>query len=90
MEFPRIYWTRFYRSLEFYLRPVDETTGSGLINFYHDQLRFAVYRRYLGMNSPDAAKTEKYRHSHDQLADYFQSLAVDKNEHAKWVVCLND
>lgn len=84
MEFPRIYWTRFYRSLEFYLRPVDETTGAGLINFYHDQLRFAVYRRYLEMNSLDDAKTEKYRYSHDQLADYFHSLAADKNEPAKW------
>ena len=82
----RISWTRLYRSLEFYLRPVDERTGAGLINFSHDQLRFAVFHRYLGMKSLDADNTEKYRYSHNRLADYFHSIASDKNELAKWSI----
>jgi len=83
-DIPNLKWTQFYRSLEFYLRPMDETTGMGLIDFYHDTLRFAVYRRYLDMISPEASATSIFRISHDQLADYFMVLASDKDESSKW------
>ena len=80
----RVNWTRFYRSLEFYLRPLDEITGAGLIDFYHEQLRFAVYRRYLHMLTPETSPSEPYQYSHNQLADYFRSLATDTAEPTKW------
>jgi WD40 repeat protein/energy-coupling factor transporter ATP-binding protein EcfA2 len=76
-ELSRIHWTQFYRSLEPYLRPVDEATGMGLIDFFHDQLRFAVYHRYLNMASPDAGSSEDYCKSHSQLADYFRGVAYE-------------
>ena len=34
------------QSIERYLHPIDETTGLGLIDFFQDQLHFAVYHRY--------------------------------------------
>ena len=83
-DIPNLKWTQFYRSLEFYLRPMDETTGMGLIDFYHDTLRFAVYRRYLDMISPEASETSIFRISNNQLADYFMGLASDKDEPSKW------
>ncbi len=83
-DIPNLKWTQFYRSLEFYLRPMDETTGVGLIDFYHDTLRFAVYRRYLDMTSPEASETSIFRLSNNQLADYFMGLASGKDEPSKW------
>ena len=50
-------WMRLYRALEFYLRPMDETNRSGLIDFYHDQLRTAVFHRYLRMASLSGAES---------------------------------
>jgi WD40 repeat protein len=83
-ELSRIHWTQFYRSLEPYLRPVDEATGMGLIDFFHDQLRFAVYHRYLGMASPDAGSSEAYCRSHSQLADYFRGVVSDEGDPVVW------
>jgi len=80
----RIHWTQFYRSLEPYLRPVDEATGMGLIDFFHDQLRFAVYHRYLGMASPDAGSSEVYCKSHSQIADYFRGVVSDEGDPVVW------
>ena len=83
-EFSRVHWIQFYRSMEFYLRPVDETTGVGLIDFFHEQLSFAVYHRYLDITSPEAAPTVAYRRSHNQLADYFRGLASDGADPVRW------
>jgi len=83
-ELSRIHWTQFYRSLEPYLRPVDEATGMGLIDFFHDQLRFAVYHRYLRMASPDVDSSEAYCRWHSRLADYFHGVASDECDPAVW------
>ena len=83
-ELSRIHWMQFYRSLEPYLRPVDEATGMGLIDFFHDQLRFAVYHRYLSMETPGAGSSDAYCSSHSQLADYFRGVTFDRVDPAKW------
>jgi WD40 repeat protein len=83
-ELPRARWTRFYRALEFYLRPVEETTGVGLLDFYHDQLRLAVYRRHLDMSSPESEATDTYRTAHRELAVYFRSIATEAGDRPKW------
>jgi WD40 repeat protein len=83
--FPRARWSRFYRALEPYLRPVEEQTGEGLLAFYHDQLRFAVYRRYLRMQSPEEPATDAFREVHAELARYFRRVAIDaEGEFPKW------
>lgn len=85
VDFPRARWTNFYRSLEFYLRPVEETTGAGFLDFYHDQLRFAAFRRYLIMATPDAPPTDAFRNAHRDLAIYFRAIAIEKDgECPKW------
>jgi hypothetical protein len=73
-DLPTVRWTRLYRALEFYLRPFDEETNDGLLDFYHEQLRFAVFDRYFGMPSTEAARTTAYRTTHEDLAIYFRSL----------------
>jgi hypothetical protein len=83
--FPRARWSRFYHALESHLRPVEEETGEGLLAFYHDQLRFAVYRRYLDMQSPDEQPTDACREAHSELAQYFRRVAIDEDgEFPKW------
>ncbi|HEX6864233.1 MAG TPA: AAA family ATPase, partial [Thermoanaerobaculia bacterium] len=87
--FPRVRWTRLYRGLEPYLVPVEEAAGTegdgaGQLDFYHDQLRLAVYRRYLGMPVSDAEPSEACRGVHRQLADYFLSIAKDGTLPDKW------
>ena len=83
--FPRARWSRFYHALESHLRPVEEETGEGLLAFYHDQLRFAVYRRYLKMQSPEERATDAFREVHGELARYFRMLAIDQDgEFPKW------
>ncbi|HVR30787.1 MAG TPA: NACHT domain-containing protein [Thermoanaerobaculia bacterium] len=89
-ELPRARWTAFYRALEFYLRPMEEerermTAGAALLDFYHDQLRFAVYRRYLGMESPQAPPTEAFRAAHRELAAYFRGITITEDgDFPKW------
>src|SRR5262249_13737023 len=46
IDVPRLRWIQYYRALEVYLRPMDEASGAGRLDFYHDQLRLAVYRRF--------------------------------------------
>ena len=75
--FPAARWTRFYHALEPYLRPRDETTGAGLLGFFHDQLRIAVYDRFLGMASPHAEPTPACLEVHRRLAAHFRSLCCD-------------
>jgi WD40 repeat protein len=83
--FPRARWSRFYRALGLYLRPVEEETGEGLLAFYHDQLRFAVYRRYFKMPAPEAHATDAHRETHAELARYFRKVAIhDDGEFPKW------
>lgn len=83
-EFPKARWTRLYRALELYLRPVEETTGAGLLDFYHEELRHAAYRRYLSMTSPAAEPTESYRSAHQELALYFRDVAHDDSLPRQW------
>ena len=79
LQLPKPRWTKFYRGLETYLKPVGEEgesiTGSAYLDFYHDQLRFAVYRRYLGMLSGEDEPTDRFRERNRELAGYFQSIA---------------
>ena len=83
--FPRARWSRFYHALESHLRPVEEQTGEGLLAFYHDQLRFAVYRRYLKMRSPDEQPTDAFREAHAELARYFRRTAIEEErEYPNW------
>ncbi len=83
--FPRARWSRFYHALEPHLRPVEERTGEGLLAFYHDQLRFAVYRRYLDMHSPDDQPANAFREAHGELAGHFRRVAIEEDgEFPKW------
>lgn len=83
--FTRIHWTRFYRSLEFYLQRVEETKGIGFLGFYHDQLRLAVYRRYLQMDRPEVPPSDAFRQAHQELASYFRSVACQQGEPPVWL-----
>ena len=81
-----IRWTRLYRALEPYLKPINEDAGGGAtgrLDFYHDQLRLAVFHRYLQMMAPEGTPTDAYRRSHRQLAEYFRSVAYDETL-SKW------
>ncbi len=70
----RLDWTRFYRALAFYLQPKDESSGEGLIGFYHQQLRLAANRRYLAIH--EKKKTSHvFRRTNQQVAHYFEQLA---------------
>ena len=81
---PQVRWTQLYRALEFYLRPLDETNRSGLISFYHDQLRVAAYRRYLNMDMADSPSSASLRAVHEELATYFKSAAADTDGARRW------
>ena len=64
---------------------MDETNRSGLIDFYHDQLRTAVFHRYLRMASPSSAQSVECRAAHQELAVYFTAVAADSpGEHRRW------
>jgi WD40 repeat protein len=81
---PPIRWARLYRALQFYLRPSNEATGSGLIGFYHEQLRSAVFRRYLRVRTPDPMTTPDQCRTHEELATYFRRIASDGRDPPKW------
>jgi WD40 repeat protein len=82
--FQRIHWTRFYRAIESYLRRRDEDTGAGLLDFFHEQLRIAVYRRYFKMDTPESPPGDVFRDAHAQLAGYFLSIAYESDKLPKW------
>jgi len=85
--FPRMRWTRLYRAIEPYLKPIEEETADsakGRLDFYHDQFRFAVFHRYLHMAAPDAAQTDAFRSTHRQLAGYFRGVVYDATLPTKW------
>jgi WD40 repeat protein/Flp pilus assembly protein TadD len=85
--FPPIRWTRLYRALEPYLKPIEEepTDGAtGRLDFHHDQLRLAVFHRYLQMAAPDAGPTDALRSTHRHLAEHFRAIAWDESLPTKW------
>jgi hypothetical protein len=45
-QLPPAVWTRLYRSLELYLRPLGEEE-QGMLGFFHQQMAMAVRKRYL-------------------------------------------
>ncbi len=71
-EFPRILWIQLYRSLQFYLRPPGEA-GKGMLNFFHEQMAWAVQQRYLEIPREEKA-------GHLRLAEYFQCKADPTND----------
>ncbi len=84
-RFSRRRWAQLYRSLEFYLRPTSDV-GSGdiaLVDFYHDQLRFAVFTRYFSMATPGEERTDAYRSTHDDLARYYHA-ALNPPDAVPW------
>jgi len=74
---PPVAWARLYRTLEVYLRPQDEG-GEGIIGFFHQQIRFAVRRRYLS-HSRDAEPRVMER-----LAHYCEAKA-DPTGDGRWL-----
>jgi WD40 repeat protein len=85
--FPTLQWARVYRALEPYLKPIGQDSGdgpSGRLDFYHDQLRFAVFRRYFAMSEPTSEATEPYCSAHRQLAEYYLTKADPKLD-STWV-----
>jgi telomerase protein component 1 len=69
---PQAIWSLLYRSLQFYLRPPDET-GEGALDFFHGQLSKAVKRRYLESDDRRVA-------AHRRLARLFASKANTRND----------
>lgn len=68
---PASVWSRLYRSLKPYLRPPGESGEEGVLDFFHQQLSFAVERRYL----QNSAEPEMAQATHARLATYFCHLA---------------
>ena len=75
----RLDWTRFYRALAFYLQPKDESSGQGLIGFYHQQLRLAVNRRYLAIHGKKKS-SHVFRRTNNEVARYFKRLARSESD----------
>lgn len=75
----RMMWTHFYQSLQFYLSPVDERTGSGAVRFFHDQMRQAVMRKFFAgeVEYPDAGPG--FKQAHAELADFYYGLVRDNS-----------
>ena len=67
-QLPPVVWARLYRSLELYLRPVGDD-AQGLLGFFHEQMVFAVQRRYLAANARMATAVCS------RLLDYFSAKA---------------
>ncbi|HJX93397.1 MAG TPA: NACHT domain-containing protein [Pyrinomonadaceae bacterium] len=67
-------WIHFYRALAFYLQPKDESSGEGLIGFYHQQLRLAANRRYLAIHRKKKS-SRAFRRTNQEVARYFEGLA---------------
>lgn len=82
--FARLRWVRLYRSLEFYLRRVDEASGGGLLGFFHEQIRDAVFRRYFGMANRGGRPRAALKKTHRQLADYFAAVARSGDNASDW------
>jgi telomerase protein component 1 len=72
---PQSAWSRIYRSLRAYLRPVSES-GEGVLDFFHQQLPKAVRRRYL-------ADKDFERSIHAKLAAFFQ-MTGDPDGDKSW------
>jgi telomerase protein component 1 len=82
--FPHIRWTRLYRALAPYLKPMEETTRGGLLDFFHDQLRTAVERRYFDLPSASGETSDRCRDAHRALAGHFRSFAFDPSAPLGW------
>ena len=83
----RLQWMRLYRALEPYLKPVEEQAVdrvSSRLDFYHDQLRLAVYKRYFAMSTLEQVPTEAFRTAHRALAEYFRRIAYEETWSTKW------
>lgn len=81
--FPKARWIRLYRSLMFYLQPVDEATGAGMLRISHEQLNRAVLRRYLAMPAPEERPSVELLQTHVELGRYFETL-VRPEPTARW------
>lgn len=66
-----LWWSRLRLALDFYLQRVDSERERGTTDFFHEQLRTAVYRRYLTMESAQHAPSTTAQAVHRELADYF-------------------
>eukprot|EP01113_Clastostelium_recurvatum_P018405 TRINITY_DN2169_c0_g1_i12.p1 TRINITY_DN2169_c0_g1~~TRINITY_DN2169_c0_g1_i12.p1 ORF type:complete len:2586 (+),score=522.10 TRINITY_DN2169_c0_g1_i12:146-7903(+) len=74
---PPAVWTRLYRSLSPFLRPIsDAAAGESSLDFFHNQMQVAVSKRYL--EGGDAAVR-----MHRLLAEYFHKQA-DPTRDRSW------
>jgi len=83
-------WTRFYRSLQPYLRLMaqsEHTESSDMIAIYHDQLALAINHRFLSRNENGIStdvESSAIRKAHSELMDYFEQMGRTEKEPLRW------
>ena len=82
--FARLRWIRLYRSLQSYLRRMDEAASGGTIGFFHEQLRRAVFDRYFDMGAPTSLPTDALIATHQELASYFETSGRSAANSGGW------
>jgi hypothetical protein len=82
--FARLEWIRLYRSLQSYLRRMDEGSRGGTIGFFHEQLRRAALDRYFGMDGPTVPPSDALIATHQELAAYFEEAGRSAEDPGGW------
>jgi len=85
-------WNQLERGLREYLRPAGEANNKNRIDFFHEQLLFAIKRLYLDNyshenpiheNSTEFQEFPLWKKAHTKLAEYFRIIA-DPQQNKFW------